>query len=247
MKLTKLLLILGVTSAIAISCNKGNSTENYIGMATVQETTEGYDVFKVDNGPTLLTSNLSVNGQDGRRVLLYYYLTGKPSTANAPYDDIAYVTGYRWVLTKDVIQLTAENATQIGNDPFFELYDMDIAGGYLNAFFAILFDQVPHSINLVENTLNGPAVVGDQVALELRQNAFGFNSGSGVYDIASFNLNKYKQYAIDNNLTKLYFKVKMNFFNGISKEINLVYNINADSGTSQAVSTQFLMETKAVK
>lgn len=213
---------------ILTSCNNSDPTDNYTSFATTVKSssnTNTIDIFKLDGGALVNPVNLKTSVEAGKRIILDYYKTKDQTNLNGA-DFNVYVTGYKWLLTKDVVKLTIENEKEIGDDSFFTLYGIGISGGYMNISVSILYSGVHHYINLVDNTINGEQVIVDTVKLELRQNAFGYNQGFPLFNIVSFNLNQYKILAQSMNKPSLVFNIQIKLIDGGVKKYDVVYNID---------------------
>src|SRR5690606_5915087 len=75
------------------------------------------------------------------------------------------------ILTKQVIELTAQNQDSIGNDPV-KANAVWVGGDYLNVSFMFNYGGIqPHAINLVKNRLTAETSP-EAIDLEFRHNAY---------------------------------------------------------------------------
>ncbi len=144
------------------------------------------------------------------------------------------------ILTKSVVNLTAENETEIGNDPVTIFKKrIWIANGYLN----VIFRQnrpvgAPHLVNLVYNTLETPEE-DDYVHLEFRYNTHDDLSGRWGDGAVSFNLN-----TIDFE-GKKGLKLKLN--SAVNGEVEITFNIKETMSEGKDVLNLNYGELEAVR
>src|SRR5690554_3577490 len=155
-----------------ISCDdNSNSLGNFgIDIATVMPEGENAYSLLLDNGKQLWPSASAVNYTPAynQRVFLNYTVL---SDAQSGYDHYIKVNDIWNILTKQVIELTAQNQDSIGNDPV-KANAVWVGGDYLNVSFMFNYGGIqPHAINLVKNTLSSQ-ISPDAINLEFRHNAY---------------------------------------------------------------------------
>lgn len=127
--------------------------------------------------------------KERQRILIAYRMLEK---APEGYDYGLRIYDIEEVLTKEVIQMTAENAEEIGDDPI-DIVDAWVSGGYCNIRFRFVTNgSERHLLNLVDNLLtpdNNPEA--GYTDLWFRQNAFGDTQGYLVQGYVSFKLGAY--------------------------------------------------------
>lgn len=172
-------------------------------------------------------TNVTISSEVGQRVLIEYEIK-KTFDSNDPYRYDVQIEDYDLILTKSVIDLTAENEVEVGNDAFWGVYEMNSSGNYLNVYMSFLYNYTPHLINLVANTVTPPTDdTPSLVHLELRQNANGANTGFIVSELVSFNVQEYLDAAKDAGVSELVIAVKVYFFNNVTSTYNVKFKIGA--------------------
>lgn len=172
----KTLLTFAIVSAgiflAMISCDDNSHSLGSFGIDIATVNPEGEDAYSLllDNGKRLWPAASAVHyiPTSNQRVFLNYTIL---SDAQSGYDHYVKVNDIWNILTKDVIELNAENADSIGNDPV-KSNAVWIGGDYLNVSFMFNYGGVkPHAINLVKNSLS--SVSSDEaINLEFRHNAY---------------------------------------------------------------------------
>ncbi|MFA7155144.1 MAG: NigD-like protein [Proteiniphilum sp.] len=161
------LTVLGITSCD----DNSNSLGNFgIDMATVVPEADNAYSLLLDNGKRLwpAASAVRYTPAHNQRVFLNYTIL---SDARSGYDHYIKVNDIWNILTKQVIELNAQNADSIGNDPV-KANAVWVGGDYLNVSFMFNYGGVkPHAINLVKNTLTTDEKE-DSIDLEFRHNAY---------------------------------------------------------------------------
>lgn len=158
---------------------------------TVHVEGDGMYSFTGDQWGTLwpaATSIIGYRGNEGDRAILYF----NPLQQNFQgYDFAIKPELIDPVLTKTVEELDAENESEFGDDPAY-IYDVWIAGGYLNMTFR---QKVPaekaHRVSLVRNMKNmtGGAEENDgYIHLEYRYNTYGDTLNRMVSGAVCYNL-----------------------------------------------------------
>lgn len=157
-------------------------------MATVENPDqENYFYFKTDGGTRLWTAATDLwnyRPKDGQRIIAYFtIISDKP--AGSSYDhDVVFRSAYN-VLTKNVVEITAENDEELGHDPV-RITDGWIGSDYLNVEFTFRGQNKTHYINLGRDA---SAEYDDgKIHLELRHNAKGDVPSRDMKGIASFNV-----------------------------------------------------------
>lgn len=189
-----------------LSCDDNSHSlgEFRINIATVIP--EGDDAYSLllDDGTLLWPAATAViyHPTYNQRVFLNYTILSGPQDG---YDHYIKVNDIWNILTKQIIELNAQNEDSIGNDPV-KANAVWVGGDYLNVSFMFNYGGVqPHAINLVKNTLSPdetPGVTG----LEFRHNAYGSESerlyeGFVCFDLKPLRVN-------DTDSVKLSVKVK---------------------------------------
>lgn len=144
------------------------------------------------------------------------------------YDHYVRVNDMWNILTKKAIELNAQNADSIGNDPV-KANAMWVGGDYLNVSFMFNYGGMqPHAINLVNNQLE-PGSDSKTINLEFRHNAY-YSHSSKLYEgFVCFDLRPLRVENADS--VKLSIKVKE--WTG-NKIYDVVYRYNQQTGTTRA-------------
>lgn len=228
MKTTKLGLIFLVgliTTFIFDSCNNddGYSLDNYvIEIATVNpiDSAAGTYFLTLDNGKTVWPTNSTpyfVPKKNNRAFVNLTLLSDKVGE----YDHYAKINQIQNILTKKVIDLTAENTEVIGNDPI-KILTMWTGDNFLNIRFGYNTGESgkTHTINLVRNTLDQTSVSNDgSVILEFRHNANKDPERYGVNSYAAFDLKPFRA----DNKDSIKFIIKVLDLSNETKEYPIVY------------------------
>ena len=230
-KLYSYLLLLPLSLFAAFSCSDSDNDYDYVSLTTVVQG-DNKLLFMRSDSSLLNPTNFTILSNTGQRMLVQYEIKNTLPT-NTPYKYDIEVDDYDVILTKDVIDLTAENEVSVGNDAFWRIRRMNSGGGYLNVYLSFLYNGIPHMINLVENKVQAPANMSDTVKLELRQNANGNNSGYPIEELVSFNVQKYIDEAIAASKTKLVLNVSAKLPNGGISSYNVTFNIGTPNSSSE--------------
>ena len=133
------------------------------------------------------------------------------------------------ILTKDIIELNAQNADSIGNDPM-KTNAVRVGGDYLNVSFMFNYGGVrPHAINLVKNKLT-PHPSDDVIELELRHNAYGSSSTKLYEGFVCFDLRPLQNSKTDS--VKLSIKTK-GWDGDITYDVTYKYNQVLDNALTE--------------
>lgn len=193
MKILKYIFALFISASVILaftSCNDdGYSLDDFtVALATVNSVgaeSDGY-FLTLDDGTTLwpAASNGVYVPEVGERVIVNYTVL---SDKQGQYDHFVKINGMQEILTKDVVDLTAENKDEIGNDPI-KILDLWTGDNFLNIHFRInIGGSKTHTINLVRNKLN--VADGDEaIELEFRHNKNGDEEKYRLNNYAAFNL-----------------------------------------------------------
>lgn len=182
MKKFKLIALVAVLTLIPTlqSCLDDNDS-NYPSLAistikTLEGVEKGYyfgldDNKKLYPGDTTAIQNYAVI--DGQRAFVHFYYLDEPKTG---YDYNVKVEQIINILTKDIVDLTEENAEDIGDNKI-NATSLWIAQGYLNIEFQYFGTNNPdkkHFLNLVRNTI-ATEQKGEEgyISLEFRHNIKG--------------------------------------------------------------------------
>lgn len=169
--LTFITVAAGIILAM-VSCDDNSHSLGSFGIDIATVNPEGENAYSLllDNGKKLwpAASAVRYNPTFNQRVFLNYTIL---SDAQNAYDHYIKVNDIWNILTKDVIELNAENTDSIGNDPV-KSNAVWVGGDYLNVSFMFNYGGVqPHAINLVKNSLSTVSS-DDAIDLEFRHNAY---------------------------------------------------------------------------
>lgn len=186
------LIIVVLSSAFACNDNDGYSLGDFrISIATVvPESSQTYSLL-LDNGNKLWPAATDVyyRPQLNQRVFVNYTIL---SDKIDDYDHYIKVNDIWNVLTKSVIELNAENADSIGNDPV-QVNDIWIGDNYLNVSFSFNYGGIkPHAINMVQNKINGSTDT-DFLELEFRHNSYSSPRNSLYDGFACFDMRPFRK------------------------------------------------------
>ncbi|MDI9522498.1 MAG: NigD-like protein [Bacteroidota bacterium] len=221
-------LLMGVL-LVSLSCDdKSRSLGNFgIDIATVIPEGDNAYSLLLDNGKRLwpAASATRYAPTPGQRVFLNYTILSEEMTG---YDHYVRVNDMWNILTKKAIELNAQNADSIGNDPV-KANAMWVGGDYLNVSFMFNYGGMqPHAINLVNNQLE-PGSDSKTINLEFRHNAY-YSHSSKLYEgFVCFDLRPLRVENADS--VKLSIKVKE--WTG-NKIYDMVYRYNQQTGTTRA-------------
>ncbi len=214
---------------VSLSCDdKSRSLGNFgIDIATVIPEGDNAYSLLLDNGKRLwpAASATRYAPTPGQRVFLNYTILSEEMTG---YDHYVRVNDMWNILTKKAIELNAQNADSIGNDPV-KANAMWVGGDYLNVSFMFNYGGMqPHAINLVDNQLE-PGSDSKTINLEFRHNAY-YSHSSKLYEgFVCFDLRPLRVENADS--VKLSIKVKE--WTG-NKIYDVVYRYNQQTGTTRA-------------
>lgn len=145
---------------------------------TLDGVEKGY-YFALDDNKTLYPGDTTaINNHpivEGQRAFVYFYYLDEPK---AGYDYNVQVQQITNILTKDIVDLTEENAEKIGDDKI-NATQLWIAQGYLNIefqYYRTHSKDKMHFLNLVRNTTTDKTDKNDEegyISLEFRHNAEG--------------------------------------------------------------------------
>lgn len=199
------LVTVGILMGIVSCDDNAHSLGNFdIDIATVVPEGETAYSLLLDNGKRLwpAASAVRYSPSYNQRVFLNYTLL---SDAQSGYDHYIKVNDIWNILTKQVIELNAQNADSIGNDPV-KTNAIWVGGDYLNVSFMFNYGGIrPHAINLVKNTLSSEASA-DAVDLEFRHNAYQSSQTKLYEGFVCFDLKPLRSHDADS--LKLSVKVK---------------------------------------
>lgn len=221
------LLMLPLSLVTLSGCSDSDEDRDYVSLVTVVQNEAGQKLLMRSDSSLMNPSNVTISSNAGQRVLVEYEIT-KMNPSNNPYLYDIKIQDYDIVLTKNAIDLTVENEVEVGNDPFFGVYEMNSGGNYLNVYMSFLYSYTPHLINLVANKITSPTDdTSALVHLELRQNANGVNTGFRVSELVSFNVQQYIDAAKAANVSELVIAVKVLFFGNVTSTYNVKFKIGA--------------------
>lgn len=177
----------------AFACeDEGYSLSDFrINIATVIPDGEQSYYLVLDNGEKLLPISTDVlyNPRENQRVFVNYTLL---SDNNNGYDHQIKINDIWNILTKPVINLTDQEADNIGNDPI-QINEFWIGDDYLNASFSFNYGHVkPHAINLVQNEI-AKSQYNDVLELEFRHNSYNSQYNSLFDGFVCFDLKPFRK------------------------------------------------------
>lgn len=224
------ILLMGILLAIP-SCDDNNGRslgDIYISIATVVPEGDNAYSFLLDNGKRLwpAAGNVRYTPTYNQRVFLNYtILWDSPGTT---YDYDIKVNDIWNILTKQAIELNAENQDSIGNDPV-RIQDIWVGGDYLNVSFLFNYGGVkPHLVNLVENTLSEETSPG-AIDLEFRHNAYESTQTKLYEGFVCFDLKPFR----NDDADAVNLSIKVKGWNG-EKTYDLIYRYNQPAAEKTA-------------
>lgn len=157
---------------ISISCDDNSRSlgDFRIDIATVVPEGDNTYSLLLDNGKQLWPAATAVNitPSDYQRVFLNYTIL---SDEMGGFDHYIKVNDIWKILTKQAMELNAENEDSIGHDPI-RINHIWVGGDYLNVSFMFNYGGIrPHAINLVKNMLSS-GIDTDIIPLEFRHNSY---------------------------------------------------------------------------
>lgn len=203
-----------------------NSEEFSLELATVNliDQESGAYYLTLDDGSTLKPTayDIAFEPKANQRVKVNYTIISSaknPGMAYTNYDHTGKINYIQNILTKPVIELTAENEKEVGNDPV-KLLDFWIGDHYLNIHFGINMSGAhAHTFNLVKNTLIEKTNTDNEIVLEFRHNTNGDTQLYGRDDYAAFDLRSLQV----QGKNKLSIKIKIKNFDLEEKEYKIEY------------------------
>lgn len=175
------ILLIGILLT-SISCDDNSRSLGSFGIDIATVVPEGDNAYSLllDNGKKLWPAATAVwyTPSYNQRVFLNYTIL---SEKMGEYDHYIKVNDIWNILTKEAIELNAQNADSIGHDPV-RINHIWVGGDYLNVSFMFNYGGVrPHAINLVENMLS-PEADGDAIELEFRHNSYESPNEERLYE-----------------------------------------------------------------
>lgn len=170
------------TLLISISCDDNSHSLGSFGIDIATVVPEGNNAYSLllDNGKKLWPAATAVwyTPTYNQRVFLNYTIL---SDKMGEYDHYIKVNDIWNILTKEAIELTAQNQDSIGHDPL-RINHIWVGGDYLNVSFLFNYGGVqPHAINLVKNLLSSDTG-SDITQLEFRHNAYDSPNKERLYE-----------------------------------------------------------------
>jgi hypothetical protein len=202
-------LLIGILLIIPSCDDNSKSLGNFhIDIATVIP--EGQDAYTLllDDGTHLwpAASDVKYAPKSDQRVFLNYTILSEKQNK---YDHYVRVNDIWNILTKQVIELNAQNKDSIGNDPI-KVKEVWVGGDYLNVSFMFNYGGVkPHMINLVRNTLS-PDESSGAINLEFRHNSYQSTQTRLYEGFVCFDLKPFRKAGADS----VKFSVKVKGANG---------------------------------
>lgn len=225
MKTIKYTFVFLVSLLTVFAFNSCDNNDGYnpgdfkLELATVHplDTISGDYYLTLDDGTTLWPAvrNAYYKPKTNQRVIVDFTLL---SDQVGEYDHYARINGIQDILTKKVVNLTSENAEEIGNDPI-KILSMWTGDNYLNIFFGYnTGGEKVHVINLVNNKPDNVSADGT-ITLEFRHNANKDPERYGVKNYAAFDLRSFRT---ENN-DSIKFIIKVLDFGNETKEYPITY------------------------
>lgn len=211
---------------VLFSCddnNKYSLGDFRINIATVEPVGDNAYALVLDNGDRLWPAATDVRylPKFNQRAIVNYTIL---SDRQGEYTHYVKVNDIWNVLTKQILELTTENADSIGNDPV-QVNAVWVGGDYLNVDFMFNYGgNRPHAINLVENALSSSSTSND-IELEFRHNAYGSTNNQLYEGFACFDLKPFR----NNNTDSVSFSIKVKDWSG-EKKYDVVYKYNQALG-----------------
>ncbi len=214
--------IMLVASLSLLSCSDNNDDyiTYYSARATVISESDQQLTLKTDGGNqiTVVSDYSGYSPMMGQRTAITYSIEDGDNN----YYNASLHTAHN-ILTKEVVIMTEDNETDMGNDPI-HLYNAWCAGGYLNINFGFnTSGSVTHYVNLVENSLVQNPNDG-KIYLEFRHNAMGDSECYGKRGTVCYDLTTYQD---GNNI--ITFVVKFTEFDGVITTREIEYDFANDT------------------
>lgn len=167
---------------ISISCDDNSRSlgDFRIDIATVVPEGDNAYSLLLDNGKRLWPAATAVwyKPSYNQRVFLNYTIL---SEKMGEFDHYIKVNDIWNILTKEAIELTAQNEDSVGYDPV-RINHIWVGGDYLNVSFMFNYGgEQPHAINLIKNSLS-PYTDLDKVPLEFRHNSYNSSNDKTLYE-----------------------------------------------------------------
>ncbi len=232
----KNLFILTVVVSLAFSACSNDDYDGIVSLVTVTESSDGEKLFVRSDSSLMNPVNFVITSNVGQRMLVQYEIENSYPT-NTPYRYDIDVDDFEIVLTKNVVNLTTSNETEIGNDAFWNIYYVSYSNGFINIYLSFLYNYNPHAVNLVYNTITPPINEPDSINFELRQNANGDNSGFPISEIVSFNVQGYIDAAAGAGVEEMTFAIKVLLPNNNTSLFYVTLKTNAPSGSDDSFNT----------
>jgi len=225
-KLLTFAIIWGALLAFLPSCNNAGYSLNEfrVNIATVQPLDGGAFSLLLDDGRNLWPAASAIRyfPRENQRVFLNYTIL---SGRHGEFDHLIRINNIWNILTKQVIELTAENADKIGDDPVI-INRMWEGGDFLNVSFTFNWGGTrPHYINLVKNT-TVENTFDDVIELEFRHNAYGSRNSFNRDGFVSFDLRPFRIEGQD----EIIFLIRVNEPSG-ERIIEVIYEPNRAAHT----------------
>ena len=204
------------------SCDNSGYYERRVNIATVQPRGGYAYSLLFDDGRHLLPVASAVRyvPRENQRVLLNFTIL---SGRYGEFDHLIRVNDIWNILTKQVVELTTENAEKIGDDPVI-INRMWEGGNFLNVSFRFNWGGIrPHYINLVKNTTVESAS-DDVIELEFRHNAYGSTNSFNRDGLVSFDLRPFQVEGQD----EVRLAIRVNEPTG-KRVIEIVYRYNQEA------------------
>lgn len=235
-----LLLTFSILAFSLISCNNDHKYV-YSSMGTIQQLSGFY--ILLDNDRLVKPNGYYNSLPTGNRVLVQYRYDHIKEDGDPYYADIDLFDIYS-VLTKDIVTMTTDNESYIGDDSFFSILAMNCNGGYLNVYMKFAYGYLPHLINLVVNDTDGDSTTTSGVFdLELRQNANGDSKIIIIPALASFSLESIREQMTAQGITEATINVGVNLGGSTNTVFSLTYNTDDESETAFSIDDDSIFDS----
>lgn len=239
MKKILLFTISALTLAL-VGCNNDH-TYGYSSMGTVQQLSGFY--ILLDNDKLVKPNGYYSSMATGSRVLVQFRYDKIKDDSSSYYADVDLFDIYS-VLTKDIVTMTSQNESYIGNDSFFSIMGMNCNGGYLNVYMKFAYGYIPHLINMVVNETDGTTTSTSGVFnLELRQNANNDSKVIIIPALASFSLESIREEMTSQGISEATINVSVNLGGSTDQVFTLTYNTDSDTDTAFSIDDDAIFDS----
>lgn len=161
------------------SCLDDDDQEGFdkVALVTVKALGENDYYFLLDSGKKMYPEEKNGWGNykvtDGQRAYVYFDIVDHSTQTRADeYDYYIYIGGIENILTKKVIEMTAETKDSIGDNRLKPI-GLSVSGGHLNVeYLTAASGTTKHMVNLVENKIKTTVDDEGYTVLEFHLNSF---------------------------------------------------------------------------